>query len=424
MYKAFFIPILMLVCSCSIAQDITGSWKGNIEISGQQLPIVFHFKKDSSGTIDGKWDSPLQKAMNLPFSAINKDKDSLHLSIKMIGGSYIGRFVGDDSIAGMWSQGGKQFDLNFSRLSKDFSIEPKAALRVGEKEIVIGSYNGNKLYGNLLSKNKQQKLAIIIAGSGPTDRDGNNRLGVTAESYKLLAYALDSQNIATFRYDKNGVGESIPPDFNQANFVFDDYVKDAEKIFDYLHDSMGFKDIYFIGHSEGSIIGMIAAEKNPVKGYVSVAGAGRPFDAVVEEQVSGSSLPDSLKRKTTDILNELKKGNKVEDVPAQLQMLFNKPVQPYMISLLKYNPVAEIKKLTCPVLILQGTCDKQVKVIDAENLHKAAPNSKIDIISLMTHTLKDAGGNCIDENNKTYLDPSLPLNKQLVNDIVEFIRSN
>ncbi|MDQ2864320.1 MAG: alpha/beta hydrolase, partial [Bacteroidota bacterium] len=112
------------------------------------------------------------------------------------------------------------------------------------------------------------------------------------------------------------------------------------------------------------------------------------------------------------------------DVPAQLQMLFNKPVQPYMISLLKYNPVEEIKKLTCPVLILQGTCDKQVKVIDAENLHKAVPNSKIDIISLMTHTLKDAGGNCIDENNKTYLDPSLPLNKQLVNDIVKFIESN
>ena len=414
----------MLVCSCSFSQGITGTWKGNIGINGQQLPIIFHFKKDSSGNINGKWDSPLQKVMNLPFSTINTNKDSLHLGIKMIGGSYVGKFINDDSIAGMWEQGGKQFNLNFWKVSKEFSIEPKTVLRAGEKEIAITSYDGNKLYGNLLSKNTQQKLAIIIAGSGPTDRDGNNRLGDKAESYKLLAYALDSQNIATFRYDKKGIGESIPPDFNQSNFVFDDYVKDAEKIFDYLHDSLGFKDIYFIGHSEGSLIGMIAAEKSHVKGYVSVAGAGRPFDVLVEEQVSASSMPDSLKEKAIEIFTELKQGNKVHDVPAQLETLFYMPVQPYLISLLKYKPANEIKKISCPVLILQGTCDKQVKVTDAENLHKAVPKSKIDIIPLMTHTLKDANSNCIDENDKTYLDSSLPLNKQLVNDVVEFIKRN
>jgi uncharacterized protein len=422
MRKLFFILFLVPIYSHSFSQDITGTWKGNIEINGQQLPIVFHFKKDSSGNIDGKWDSPLQKAMNLPFSSINADKDSLRLDIKMIGGSYAGRFIGNDSIAGMWSQSGKQFNLNLSRSSEDFSIEPKAVLHPGEKEIAIASYDGNKLYGNLLAKNDQQKLAIIIAGSGPTDRDGNNPLGDKAGSYKLLAYALDSQNIATFRYDKRGIGESISPDFNQANVVFDDYVKDAEMIFNYLHDSLGFKNIYFIGHSEGSLIGMIASQKKAVKGYVSIAGPGRPINVVIEEQENASSLPDSMKRKVILIFNELKKGNTTDDVPAELNALFNKSIQPYFISWLKYDPAREIKKLSCRVLILQGSCDRQVKVKDAEILHKASPKSKIDIIPLMTHTLKNTNGDCVDENYKTYLDPSLPINQQLVKDIADFIK--
>jgi len=341
MRKLFFITFSILLYFHSLSQDITGTWKGNIEISGQQLPIIFHFKKDSLGNIDGKWDSPLQKAVNLPFSSINTDRDSLRLSIKMIGGSYTSRFIDNDSIVGTWSQSGKQFNLNFARSSGEFSIEPKTSLRPGEKEIAITSYDGNKLYGNLLAKNDQQKLAIIIAGSGPTDRDGNNPLGNKADSYKLLAYALDSQNIATFRYDKRGIGESIPPDFNQANVVFDDYVKDAEMIFSYLHDSLGFKNIYFIGHSEGSLIGMIASQKKAVKGYVSIAGPGRPIDAVIEEQENASSLHDSMKRKVTSIFNELKKGNTTDDVPAELNSLFNKSIQPYFISWLKYDPAKE-----------------------------------------------------------------------------------
>jgi uncharacterized protein len=418
LFTSFFIFNYLL----SFSQNIIGSWKGNIEVNGQQIPIIFHFRKDSSGNIDGKWDSPKQKAMSLSFSNINADKDSVRLGIKMIGGSYNGKFIGNDSIAGMWSQSGRQFNLNFSRSSENFSAEPKPVLLPNEKEIAVTSYDGNKLFGNLLAKNNQQKLVIIIAGSGPTDRDGNNPLGDKADSYKLLAYALDSQNIATFRYDKRGVAKSISSNFNPSDVVFDDYIKDAEKIFDYFHDSLGFKNIYFAGHSEGSLIGMIASEKKPVQGYISVAGAGRPIDAVIEDQENASSLPDSLKTKVTVIFNELKKGNEVSDIPAALNMLFNKSIQPYFISWLKYDPAKEIKKLSCPILILQGACDKQVKVTDAESLHKANPKSKIDIIPLMTHTLKNTNGDCADENYKTYMDPSLPVNTQLVNDIVKFIR--
>ncbi|MEO6837637.1 MAG: hypothetical protein ABI185_04575 [Ginsengibacter sp.] len=96
----------------------------------------------------------------------------------------------------------------------------------------------------------------------------------------LLAHALDSQNIATFRYDKRGAAKSIPADFNESNLVFDNYGKD----FDYLHDTLGFRDIYFICHSEGSLIAKLASQKK-VKGYNSDAGLGRPIYVVLDEQL-------------------------------------------------------------------------------------------------------------------------------------------
>ncbi len=206
----------------------------------------------------------------------------------------------------------------------------------------------------------------------------------------------------------------------ESNLVFDDYVKDAQKIFDYVHDTLGFKDIYFIGHSEGSLIGMIASQKKKVKGYISVSGLGRPADIVLKEQARTQKWPDSIINKMTPILSELKKGKEVNDIPNSLSPLFRKSIQPYMISWMKYSPQKEIKKLNCPILILQGGCDIQVKEVDAKNLHEANKNSTLDIIPTMSHTLKNAGKDCVDEN-KTYTDGTMPLDKMLVDDIVKFI---
>src|SRR5665213_2691060 len=256
MHKIFLVICFLTLYSFSFSQDITGNWKGNIEVNGHEVPILFHFFKDSSGNMDGRWDSPLQHAMNLPFSGISIVKDSVQLGIKMIGGSYNGKFIGNDSIAGVWHQNGGQLPLNFSKSTDEMPVEQKTSLQKGEKEISITSAIGSKLYGTLLSKNNQQKIAIIIAGSGPTDRDGNSATGLdSANSYRLLAAALDSQNIASFRYDKRGVAKSLSGNFSETDLTFDDYIKDAEKIYNYLHDTLGFKDIYFIGHSEGSLVG-------------------------------------------------------------------------------------------------------------------------------------------------------------------------
>ena len=419
--KHLAISFLFICMSASVfSQNISGDWKGNIDVNGNHLPIIFHFQKDDSGKIDGKWDSPKQNATGLPFSAINLKNDSIHLIIKMVAGSYDGKFINTDSIAGIWEQNGNKIPLNFSRSSQ--IVEPAIPVSVypGEKEISIISAGGSKLYGTLLSKNNQQKIAIILAGSGPTDRNGNSTMAQPTNEYEMLARSLDSQNIATFRYDKRGVAKSAFPDFKEKNIVFDDYVKDVEKIFDYLHDTLGFKNIYFIGHSEGSLIAMLASQKNKVKGYISIAGAGRPIDVILEEQMKHQPLPDSVKQQIPAIFNQLKQGKEVDNFPTDLAPLFRKSVQPYMISWLKYSPEKEIKKLKCPILILQGSCDIQVKEEDANNLHEANKKSTLDIIPFMSHTLKNAGKNCIDQTS-TYTDGDMPINKLLVEDIVKFI---
>jgi pimeloyl-ACP methyl ester carboxylesterase len=237
----------------------------------------------------------------------------------------------------------------------------------------------------------------------------------------MLAYNLDSENIASFRYDKRGIAKSAYDGMKEGNLVFEDYVKDAEKIFDYLHDTLGFKNIYFIGHSEGSLIAMLASEKKNVSGYISVAGAGRPIEEILEEQMQKQPLPDSVKQQIPVIFNQLKKGKEAENIPSSLNMLFRKSIQPYIISWLKFSPQKEIKKLNCPILILQGGCDIQVKELDAKNLHEANKKSTLDIIPNMSHTLKNAGNDCVDQQ-KTYTDGSMPLDEILVKDIVDFIR--
>lgn len=419
--KHFAISFLFIFLNFpGFSQNITGDWNGNIDVNGTQLPIIFHFQKEESGKIDGKWDSPKQNAIGLPFSAIDLKDDSIHLIIKMVAGSYDGKFVNADSIAGIWEQNGNKIPLNFSRSSQIAEPAIPVSVYPREKEIFISSAGGSKLYGTLLSKNNQQKIAIIVAGSGPTDRNGNSTIAPPTNEYEMLAHSLDSQNIATFRYDKRGIAKSAFPNFKERDIVFDDYVKDAEKIFDYLHDTLGFRNIYFIGHSEGSLIAMLASQKSKVKGYISIGGAGRPIDVILEEQMQHQPLPDSVKQQISGIFNQLKQGKEVDNVPTDLDPLFRTSVQPYMISWLKYSPEKEIKKLNCPILILQGSCDIQVKEQDANNLHEANKKSTLKIIPNMSHTLKNAGENCVYETS-TYTDGDMPINKLLVEDIVKFI---
>ncbi|KOY84929.1 hypothetical protein AD998_01070 [bacterium 336/3] len=264
-------------------------------------------------------------------------------------------------------------------------------------------------------------LVIIIAGSGPTDRDGNNPLAGKSNSYKLLAEGLAQNNIASLRYDKRGIAKSVVPNFKEDNLDFDQYINDVTRWIDIISKDKRFNKIIILGHSEGSLVGMIASKNSKVSKYISLAGTGRPIDEVILQQLKDQKQPENILKDITDMFGELKKGNKIEKPNPMYYSLFRPSVQPYMISWLKYNPQEEIKKLTLPILVVQGTTDLQIPESEAQLLLKASPKAQYLLIEKMNHVLKTSSADR-KENFDTYSKPDLPLSDGLINGIVKFIK--
>ncbi len=201
---------------------------------------------------------------------------------------------------------------------------------------------------------------------------------------------------------------------------FEDGIKDAQGWIDYLSNDKRISGIYVLGHSEGALVGMVTSVDNSkVKGYISVAGAGRPAYEIVEEQMAGQ--PEVIRDMVKSINTSLKEGKLVPDVPIGLQALFRSSVQPYMISWYTYNPQEIIKKLKKPVLILQGDKDIQVSVKDAELLRQAQPSADYYLIRNMNHLMKTCDTMDQQKQMATYTDPALPLHKDVMILIEKFV---
>lgn len=282
-----------------------------------------------------------------------------------------------------------------------------------EKEVTI-PVNGGQLKGTILlpASGKAQKYVLIIAGSGPTDRNGNSPLGVTANTYKLLAEALAKEGIASLRYDKRLIAASNQFSNDESKLRFDDFAQDAVACIQYLKETEKASKVYVAGHSEGSFLGILAVQKSNVSGYISLCGPGENIALTLERQLNNADA--------NNILNQLKAGKTVTDIPSELQAVFRPSIQPYLISWMQYEPTKELSKLKLPVLIIAGTTDLQVLPADAEMLHKAMPQSQLLIIEGMNHVLKDAPADQT-QNLATYSNAALPLNKKLVNEIVRFL---
>lgn len=262
-------------------------------------------------------------------------------------------------------------------------------------------------------------VALIIAGSGPTDRNGNNPM-MKNNSLKMLAEELAKKGIASLRYDKRGIAASQAAGMREADLRFENYIKDAESWIKLLRENKNFNQIVVIGHSEGSLIGTIASQNEQVDKFVSIAGAGKPADQLIRDQLKAQ--PAFVLEQSTPILDTLVKGKEVKNVPQVLMALFRPDVQPYMISWFKYNPQTEIAKLTKPVLIVQGTTDIQVSTEDAQLLYKSIPSAQLKIIDGMNHILKNAEADRM-KNVQTYSQPDLPIHDDLIETISSFIVS-
>ncbi len=291
-----------------------------------------------------------------------------------------------------------------------------------ESEIILKTSSGN-IYGTLTIPSNVQKtpVVLIIAGSGPTDRNCNSPIGLKTNAYKMLAAGLAENGISSVRYDKRDIAESKSAMNSESELRFETYIHDAIGWLNFLKADKRFSRIILLGHSEGSLIGIVAAEKTNVSALISIAGVGRTADEVLKDQLKNKLRPQLL-FESNRILDSLKNGKTVSKVDQSLLSLYRPSVQPYLISWIKYDPSKEIAKLKVPVLIIQGTTDLQVTVDDAKMLAAAKPGSKLRIIENMNHVLKECGSD-LQKNAATYNNPDLPLKKGLVNDIVSFIKS-
>ncbi|MDY0254378.1 MAG: alpha/beta hydrolase [Tenuifilaceae bacterium] len=283
----------------------------------------------------------------------------------------------------------------------------------------VAIFNGrDTLRGTLLLPDGKEKPAVvlIIAGSGPTDRNGN-QFGMTNNSLKFLAEELATNGIASLRYDKRGVGfsRSNQP---ESELIFDDFINDAAIWLTMLKESGNYSKICVAGHSEGSLIGMVAAQNVGVDGFISIAGSGKRIDKILLEQLS--QIPEPMLNDAKIIIDSLATGQQVKRINPMLLSLFRPSVQPYLTSWMRLDPTVELGKLTIPILIAQGTTDIQVSTENAELLAKANPLAQLVVVEGMNHVLKMVEMER-EKNMAAYINPDLPISEELISAIVEFV---
>lgn len=278
------------------------------------------------------------------------------------------------------------------------------------------------LFGTLTVPRSASKIPVvlIIAGSGPTDRNGNSPVFKGQNNaYKMLAEALAKNGIASLRYDKRGIAESAHALKIESDIRFDDSINDAAAWLKQLRKDKRFSTLTVVGHSEGSMVGMVAAQNGNADGYVSVSGTGRPASQIILDQLKGN-IPTDAYKSAEGIVASMNAGKLVATVPPGLEALFRPSVQPYIISWFKYDPAAEIAKLKVPVLVVQGTTDIQVPVKDAKLLAASKPDARLLLIDGMNHVLKDVPDDKA-QQIASYSDPSLAIDPTLVSEIIKFV---
>lgn len=295
-----------------------------------------------------------------------------------------------------------------------------AQATVLQRPVTLDTGTG-ELFGSLLlpKSDKPVPVVLIISGSGPTDRDGNNPDGGRNDSLKRLAWVLAKHNIASVRYDKRGVAASLAATPDERNLSVEAYVADAQAWARKLKADPRFGPLILLGHSEGAMIATLAAPNAEAAALISLSGTARPIDQVLREQLA-RSLPPPLMLRSDELLDSLKAGHTDDDVPQPLQVIFRPSVQPYLISLFRQDPAKAFAQLKMPALIVQGSNDIQVGVDDAKLLKAAKPDAELVVIEGMNHVMRIVH-NDMKRQLASYKDPNLPLAAELGSKIIEFI---
>lgn len=281
------------------------------------------------------------------------------------------------------------------------------------------------LAGTLLDPDPKGPLVIIIPGSGPTDRDGNNPLGVVGGPYKHLAEALAEQGVATLRIDKRGMFGSRSALANANAVTMADYATDVHAWSAVARARAHRRCVWLLGHSEGGLVALQAAQvPRGLCGVILVSSVGRRFGAVLREQLQANPANAAILPPALAAITALEAGKRVDvgALPLPLQSLFANSLQAYWIDLLSHDPVALIARVTLPVLILQGTRDLQVNVADAEALKRALPTATLTLLPGINHVLRPVVSDDRAANIATYRDATIPLSPSVAAAVAGFLK--
>lgn len=298
-------------------------------------------------------------------------------------------------------------------MAQDITIE-----REGLDGPLAGTFEGTTDTG--------QPGIVIIPGSGPTNRDGNNPGGVMAGSYRYLAEGLAEAGVPSIRIDKRGMSGSASAIADGNNVTIEDYAEDALAWAAAMRERTGHDCAWLAGHSEGGIVALRAAVEAPqgLCGVVLIAAPGRPLGAILREQLAANPANAIIMEEAERHIASLEAGEPVTGpVHPGLVPLFGPQLQTFLLSLFAQDPAAMIAQIDLPVLIVQGREDLQVTEADARALAEANGQARLVLLEGVNHVLKSVPQGDRAANLAAYADPDLPLADGVVSSIVEFLSS-
>jgi len=447
MRKAFVFLALILVTCVAVAQTEQPNYKAAIGKFKEYYNANQPDKLFAMFSPEVKSGLPLEKTKDLitqMHAQIGDLKETTFLNYFKTAGVYKAEYAKATLLINLSLNGLNQIDgLFFNEYKPDKSTDAKPSVvsniktaveaasqtpindpSLTESPITLSTLAGT-LSGTLTTpKNISGKIPVvlIIPGSGPTDRDGNSSLGLQTNTYKMIAAELGKAGIASLRYDKRGVGQS-KTSAKEADTKFTDMADDANELAAMLKEDSRFSKLIVLGHSEGSLAGMlmIASTEVPFNGFISAAGAGDPADVILTEQLK-KSAPPSVQTEFKRIVDSLRKGKTTDKVDPALYSIMRPSIQKYMMNWMAFDPQRVIKRVKVPILIIQGTTDMQISVAQAEKLKKAKSEATLKIIDGMSHILKEGPADR-EQNLETYNKPDLPLKPEFITAVVSFINS-
>ena len=267
-------------------------------------------------------------------------------------------------------------------------------------------------------------VALIVAGSGPVDRNGNSggimRAQNNSNLYAILAWELAELGIATVRYDKRTIGENLKKVDLHATSI-DEFVEDVTAGARALAADSRFSRVVLLGHSEGAELVLQAVNRGaPAAGIIMVAGTGRPIRTVLREQLS-KQLPAPEIVRWDSAFSRYLRGEEPGDVHQALRPMFFPQHRKFMVSWVKYDPASEIARVKVPVLIVHGGRDLHVSKDDALALKAAQPAARLVFIPAANHVFRATVSDDRMVQLPLYRDPTIPIVPELAPTIAGWI---